>query len=540
MSKTNCNLKFRKIWMFPRSKRKIHPWFLTQTCKLLSLENEEKWSGNQKVQNRFCSLLEKNKIKRQGQQYCSNSGGPRTYISQLKCLGLIFKKDGSLNFTRAGDQLLKNDSPLSVLQKLLLRFQYPSPYSLSIKLDPKIRVKPFIFILRLMSNESGLGYLSKSEFIIPIIYGHDFNSFNICKQKIERLRQGESITDVIDSNNDLWTPRGKDRNFEKNLVDINDIANTAKNYLQSARLIIERNENGQKVYEIDPDYHELIISEMNNEDFIVNHEDEESFQRQFGCLDRTKDTRNLIKSYEKKDKISIIKDFIQAHFLEYCGQNFFEEIPTEFIEEMKKNYGFNHNDIINAIEPIMKKSLTFFEEEFLSLAKGEGCPKKFEDSLTLIFNKKLYFNAINTSNRKRPKGVGAYADILVVDLGGNSCGLIDAKAYSKYDLPSNDYIKMKNNYILNYEELKEAKSKKLEFCLYVAGGFNSTSIRNKLNEFLKEVSTPVSAITARNLLEICNKINSSEQQSKIREIFRLGKLIERDDISSIMDNLTPL
>lgn len=75
---------FRRVWMFPRNIRKIHPAKISEILCLLQAESERSsWSGNQDLQNKFCKALELAGIKRPGDQYDSHSGGPRTYLAQL-------------------------------------------------------------------------------------------------------------------------------------------------------------------------------------------------------------------------------------------------------------------------------------------------------------------------------------------------------------------------------------------------------------------------------------------------------------------------
>ncbi|MCB1114210.1 MAG: hypothetical protein KDK62_05580, partial [Chlamydiia bacterium] len=319
---------------------------------------------------------------------------------------------------------------------------------------------------------------------------------------------------------------------EASLKDIKDIANTVKNYLQSAQLIIEVDVDGRVGYEVDPDMNEFINQEVARGEFFTNPEEEEYFQRRYGCLDRKKDIRTLKRYSGVKDKLTTIKDIIRADFVEFCGKNVVSGIPDDFLNQMIEFHGVSVNDVTEAIEPLLKKSLSFFEEKFLSLSKGEGSSNDFEEVLTSIFQQKLFFKATNTSKRQRPPGeIGGYGDILVVELGNECCGIIDAKASPRYSLSSDDYFKMLENYIPNYQELPEALGKKLEFCLYVAGGFNQTSIQNKLSAFSKTASVPVSAITARNLLALCETFTKSQDQVNIREVFKKGKLIEKDDFS---------
>src|SRR4051812_30348669 len=97
---------YRRLWMFPRNVRRIAPW---KTAQVLMLFNQSAvgadWKGNQSAQNAFRELLGGHSLVREGNPYHPNSGGPRTYETQLACLGLTYQTDSEIHLTRAGDAL---------------------------------------------------------------------------------------------------------------------------------------------------------------------------------------------------------------------------------------------------------------------------------------------------------------------------------------------------------------------------------------------------------------------------------------------------
>ena len=104
---------YRRIWMFPRNIRSISPWKIAQMLSLFKrLTDYQEWSGNQNLQNNFCKALEAAGLKEVGTQYDPRSGGPRTYLAQFKCLGLVFERDdGRIFLTKAGEDIATGESP---------------------------------------------------------------------------------------------------------------------------------------------------------------------------------------------------------------------------------------------------------------------------------------------------------------------------------------------------------------------------------------------------------------------------------------------
>lgn len=276
------NPQYRRIWMFPRNIRRVHPWKMAQICALLKEQiNAGAWSGNQALQNAFCKALENAGLKRAGVQYSPNSGGPRTYLSQLKCLGLIFQRDdNSIWFTKAGEDLLEGEPPLPIMQSMLLRHQYPSVYGKlnNVKINSGLRVKPFVFVLDLLQDER-IEHLTIEELCVPVVFGHNNGCIELCIDKILQLRAGHNLREVIGHNHeDLYTPRARSRSVSGSLKDIKDIANTCKNYLQAVCLVdVTASNRGAEEIRISHDMLPVIRTTQRNRDrFYAVSDDEKS------------------------------------------------------------------------------------------------------------------------------------------------------------------------------------------------------------------------------------------------------------------------
>ncbi len=506
--------------MFPRNIRHIAPWKLAQIIALLSEQLYlDSWSGNQAVQDQFTKALELSGIKRPGDQYDPHSGGARTYLAQLECLGLFFRRGiGSAHLTVAGEDMANGMPPLPILQELLFRHQYPSVYSQNqnVKIHPLIKVQPFLFVLELIDR---FGYLKYDELVVPVLYGHNSSCLEICMNKIEKLRCGAPLESVVNSLEDIYTPRTTGRSFAKALADVRDIANTCKNYLQAACLIDVETFEGKSQIKISADYSESVQNAIKNkkDNFIKGWDSGESFQRKLGCWDRSKDTRDL----SVREHVSPASAIIAAQFYRHAGVAPVTAYPVAFVQEMTSGYGFSQTVVEKAVEPLLSKALTYFESTYLDLAKSGGNKAiEFEKATGRLFSEKLKFSVQHTGQKKRIGHVGGYADLFLIAVDDSHCAIIDTKSTAAYNFNASDYRAMANDYIPGFIELSpDGKQRKLEFCAYIAGGFKG-GMDSKLINIREKTGVPVSAISASNFLTICK---NDFPQEKVRSWFRTGK-----------------
>lgn len=531
MEKIPFDSKYRMIWMFPRNIRIIYPWKLAQIIALLRNKVEgQTWSGNQGLQDVFCKALELAGLKRPGEQYDSHSGGPRTYIAQLKSLGLLFERSThQLFYTQAGEDLYNGQPPLPILQELLLRYQYPSPYGLvaNVRINPAIQIKPFLFVLKMLWHKD-IGNMSVTEMMVPVIFGHNSDCFQECIEKVLKFRQNEDITSIIpDYQYNLYTPRTDGNSFSSRLEDVQNIANTMKNWMVAACFLDCEKINGIQRYSISPSVVPLVKKALETERVFLSCDNEESFQRRFGCVRSEKDTRNV--SNEPPQKLNTQETIVLGMFYDLIGNQILDAYPEDFVSRMKADFGIPEDVTRKVIAPHLKQSLSFFESTYLELSSG-GTPKAldFEKATAKIFSSKLGFTAKHTGQLKRTKK-GGYADVFVIEKNGKCCGLIDTKASSCYTLSSSDYSKMLSNYIPNYQELTNGQPLELEFCSYVAGGFKN--IASSLAELTSNTGIGASALPASELLRIAQCETAADQQEKIRMTMKKNKVLTLKDFN---------
>jgi hypothetical protein len=169
--------------MLPRNIRKIEPHKIALIlCKIENNLANGIWKGNVNNQKAFTKSLEVDEIKKTGQQIDENSGGARTYLNQLENLGLVFQNSENYYLTISGERIVEGVEPKKILQHNLLNLQYPSTYSTNknCKINPKIKIKPFLTILQILRDKQ-IKYLTDYEIILITIFGHNQNCINFCK-----------------------------------------------------------------------------------------------------------------------------------------------------------------------------------------------------------------------------------------------------------------------------------------------------------------------------------------------------------------------
>ncbi|MCK9331261.1 MAG: hypothetical protein M0Q94_15400, partial [Candidatus Cloacimonetes bacterium] len=446
---SDCLLSFdentRRVWMFPRNIRNIAPWKLHQYLKVLLQYNDQE-AIDASTQQAMYSLLDEMGLKRKAETRDKNPGGMRTYFSQLECLGLIFKKqDGSFGLTLAGQAMCNGDNPLQVLQYLLLRHQYPSSYGLgqNVRIDPRMKVKPFLFILKLLNDTRLDCTLSDIDVQIPVIFGHTWDCYDFCVEKILQLRQTGEIIDVLDSPaSDLYTPRGSS-DCCKALANVKDIANTAMNYLMAADFVETNNQTTPRTYSFNQNYEQIFSDIFDAEwnKFIENPDSRESFQRSLGRNLNQKDTRK--EEDTKAKKLSGAETIIQIKYIEYINSHpFLGDSISNFISSIQQ-YGFKSDSIADVIKPFQAKKDSLEETAYLEYANSGGTKSnEFEQATTNLLVELGFTKSAWIGRRKSQKNWrGNFPDVWIQPEGTRECGMADTKATSAYALGHADMLK---------------------------------------------------------------------------------------------------
>ncbi len=152
-------------WWVTRPKRKLNsvPEVLAAFADL-SLNQE--WNGQRDSHLAYEDALEAAGLKRKGERRDQTGGGARTYEAWLVSLGLIFEQEstGKIKLTLAGEAIMNGDSPVDVLTNQILKYQFPSAFSLGrgVQVADRLKIRPFRFLLKLL-DDSKVGYLTEEE-----------------------------------------------------------------------------------------------------------------------------------------------------------------------------------------------------------------------------------------------------------------------------------------------------------------------------------------------------------------------------------------
>lgn len=527
------NPQFRNLWMFPRNVR--FNWPLETKIRTQCLRKVlSKSDWNQSTQDAYMSELEKLELKKGAiTKQVKNSGGARTYVSQLELLGLIFGDQNSKFLTIAGEAMADGDdeTPVDILRHQLLNMQFPSPYSLSqnVKINPEIRVKPVQFILKLLSDPE-INTLSDIETIFPVIYGHNMECIPICKDKIISFRNLElsnktvdqqliGVRKLINSFKDVLTIKATpklnetelDYIFRRLRSDLRDIANTLKCYMESAGLIEIHDEETHKRYSLPPNMKKWSYDRVKTyrlDKFLdLDSDGYEIFQRRYGSFTKTKDTRRKI-NLKENYALSTVKDTIRQEFLYlFAGSNPTSNDIDRFIVKTEGKYNYTRDQILAYIPQSSYSNHADSSLYSLSVG-GKNSWYQFEVALAQWIKNEFAVETCHTGQKRIHDQ--SFSDVFIRFTDNNCCGIVDAKSIPNgYTLPKSDRRAMES-YAKNIDYLKKP-SEELSFVGFVCGeiGSNKSGLRNHLNDLEDEINVPAFLIDTKELTITKNKYNGS-------------------------------
>lgn len=227
-------------WWVTRPKRKLNsvPEVLAAFADL-SLNQE--WNGQRDSHLAYEDALEAAGLKRKGERRDQTGGGARTYKAWLVSLGLIFEQEstGKIKLTLAGEAIMNGDSPVDVLTNQILKYQFPSAFSLGrgVQVADRFKIRPFRFLLKLL-DDSKVGYLTEEE-IAKIVVTEAENESDKCYNYIvDRIMQFRSYGDSC-LEEDFFTKYQSSKgkvNPDHPYSHLTDLANTLINWLEYTQL----------------------------------------------------------------------------------------------------------------------------------------------------------------------------------------------------------------------------------------------------------------------------------------------------------------
>ena len=514
-------------WWVTRPKRKLNsiPEVLS-TYAEISLDQE--WRGQRDSHLSFEEALEEAGLKRHGERRDQTGGGGRTYQAWVESLGLIFTQQstGKIKLTLAGEAIMNGDSPVSVLTNQILKYQFPSSYSLSrgVNVSPRFRIRPFRFLLRLL-NDSRIQYLTEEE-IAKIVITEAEKETDACFEHIvARIAEFRSVGNACldkDFARKYASAKGT-VNAERPYAHLMDIANTIINWLEYTQLA--RRDEDRKLVIIGERQEDVNRILAENLPFIDRPEQHEFFQRKYGIDPRhKKDTRDLTGAVTVTAKI-IAEQKIRNAFIGESLKAPIAKISSSLIDKITELTGID----CKLVEDTLLRwyphgAIGSFMTEYQEMAfKGREDATDFEKATAAIFRDSFGFVAEHVGP------IGLTPDVLLLSNAEGYQAIIDNKAYSKYSI-SNDH---RNRMIHNYIEQLPTYSRytqPLAFFSYIAGGFGK-NISSQIKSIADETGIAGSAVSVFNIIKMAeNNQKKTYDHSTIREIFSKNCLIELKDL----------
>lgn len=518
-------------WMIPRNKRRLYP--VVDILSLFTLHDTGvEWGRNIDHQRNFESELERFGLKRAGDRRDGRAGGARTYEAWLDILGLIYKDTnrGLIRTTLAGEALLNGEPPVPIITNQLMKMQYPSPYSVrgNVSINSRFRIRPFRFILRLLSDDR-IGYLHTPEIAYVVITRGENETEACFEDVVEGILDFRSrgLDSLPNNFNELYPSRLGVTPLSKTLSRLHDIANTVVNFLDYTQLIsrLGLGTSDSRIALV-PSAIETVNSILSDgtslRPFRPNQESgKEIFQRNFGLAPgQNRDNRNFAAG---QVPVNLYRNRrVRSELLHIFSIRPVVNIDIDLLNEISSITGYSINEVEEALHGFQLNPLDQFEANYLDMSiSGRDRATEFEIATKEIFEE-LGFRAQHV-------GMNPLHPDVVVESPLSFSGIIDTKAISRYT-PSNDH---RNRMISNYIPSYRAQYANLECFMYVADSF-SPSYTNGLQTISASTRLAGSGITASNLLVLLQRhLTSPINHDSYRSLFKSNSVISLADIQSL-------
>ncbi len=513
-------------WWVTRPKRKLNsiPEVLS-TFAEVSLN--QAWEGQRENHLTMEEALEQAGLKRTGERRDQTGGGGRTYKAWVASLGLIFTQEssGKLMLTLAGEAIMNGDSPVEVLKHQILKYQFPSAFSLSrgVQVSPRFRIRPFRFLLRLLADDR-VAYLTGEE-IAKVVAVEAENETERCYEavvdKLHRFRNdGDACLDT-----DFFAkyrPSKGDVNPEHPFSHLLDLANTIINWLEYTQLI-RREGNTVRILEEKQPEVDTLLSHVPS--FIDRPEQQEYFQRKYGLDPKhKKDTRNLSRTATVTAKVIAEQKIRQAYISASLRQPI-AKITSALVDQIAQQTGFNGALVEETLCRLYPHgSVGAFMTEYFEMAfKGRDEATEFERATAVLFRDVFGYQATHVGP------IGLTPDILLLSDSEGYQAIIDNKAYAKYTISNDHHNRMVHNYIANLPGYSAAPVP-LAFFAYIAGGFGS-HFDTQLRSIVSATGVSGAGISVSNMIQLVERYGQQGYTHRtLRELFSLNRQILLSDL----------
>ncbi len=519
-------------WWVTRPKRKLDsvPEVLA-TFADISLNQE--WTGQRGTQLAYEEALEKAGLKRVGARRDQSGSGGRTYGAWLVSLGLIFNQSetGNIKLTLAGEAIMNGDSPVEVLKNQVLKYQFPSAFSLSrgVQVNSRFKIRPFRFLLKLLSEDRLQRYLSQDEIAKIVAVDAENESAAVYENVVQKILRFREVGDACLSPDffECYKPSRGDVNPDHPYSHLQDMANTMINWLEYTQLC-KRNDDHQLVIldEKQAEVYEILASVP---PFIDRPADHEYFQRKYGLDPKhRKDTRNLEQSKTVTTRI-IAEQKIKSAYIHASLTKPITGITPDLIADITEETGIT-SDLVEEIlcKAYPHGSIGAFMAAYFEMAfKGREECIEFEMATTELFRNVFGYNAKHLGQT----GSKSAPDILLLSDSDGYQAVIDNKAYSKYSISGDHHNRMVHNYLERINTYSSS-SYPIGFFAYIAGGFGKT-IDKQIQDEVRESGVHGSGITVSNFIKMIeNQQNGIRKYSHkdLRGIFGLDRQVMLKDV----------
>ncbi len=517
-------------WWVTRPKRKLNsiPEVLA-CCSSVSLNSE--WQGNVYSHLAFEKALEDCGLKRIGERRDQRGGGGRTYFAWLFSLGLVFTHEatGQTKLTLAGEAIVNGDDPVGVLKNQVLKYQFPSPFSLSpasskTRVASRFKIRPFRFLLKILCDDRIDFKLSQEEIGRVVAVEAENEKETTYEYVINRILEyrEKGIDALANDYFSLYAPSTGKVNIAHPYSHLDDLANTLINWLEYTQFIAR---DGQFI-SILPDKIDEAKNLLNDGSKIIDRpEEQEYFQRKYGLDPKhSKDTRNLAQT--KTITATVIAEHkVKQAFLSEALHKPISRINSNIVDAITLKTGLPTKQVEEILLKLYPHGAVgaFMNEYFEMAFKGRDEATDFEKATVELFRDVFGFNA------KHVGPIGLTPDVLLLSDEDGYCGIIDNKAYSKYTISNDHHNRMVHNYIGNLNNYCDCENE-LAFFSYIAGGFG-TNINSQLAKIADETGVHGSAVTVSNIIKMVEKQQTNPYTHlQIKNLFSIGRQVILGDL----------
>ena len=515
------------FWWVTRPKRKLNsiPEVLT-TFAEISLNQE--WQGQRDTHLALEEALEGSNIKRTGERRDQTGGGARTYRAWVASLGLIFTQESTnqLKLTLAGEAIMNGEAPVAILKNQVLKYQFPSSFSVSrgVDVSRRFKIRPFRFLLRLLMDKD-VDHLTEEE-IAKIIITNAENETEACyRSVVNKLIAFRNYGDAsLDADFfEKFAPKTGMVNPDHPYSHLTDTANTFINWIEYTQLA--KRSDDRKLRIISEKVEEVKAILATTPSFIDRPEQHEYFQRKYGIDPKhNKDTRNLTATKTITAKI-IDEQKVKQAFVGESLKTPITRITSDLVDKITEQTGLNAKFVEESLLRLYPRGAigSFMTEYFEMAFKGRDEATEFEKATVKLFQDVFGFEARHVGP------IGLTPDVLLLSDADGYCGIIDNKAYSKYTISNDHHNRMVHNYIEGLHNYCSSPNP-LAFFSYIAGGFGS-NINGQLMRIVNETGVHGSAVTVSNVIQMVEKQQIIPyNHSQIKDLFSLDRQVLITDL----------